>query len=234
MSLRWLLAIALVVAPLAGCRCTGNGIEFGPAPAKVDNPAAVPATIDELRARARPPDVVAKVTTETVTFDNDGHANCGHAGVACLLVLLLPKGKSAQTFQYGELREKGELVFDGTYSEKGALFAARLHDKGRVRVVERRYAQRLRRELLVVTGELTGDAGEPKPVSVLDQIDVLPQYLDAIADAQQKSALSTALTVGELARVITPVDHPRALASVRADKRMNSKTLENAAETFAR
>src|SRR5258706_16118693 len=103
------LVRVLLLLLLPACRCTtttdadGNKVTHltldGVEPTRRDSFVDAPTTLEALRKRSKPSDVVAEVRTVTVDWDNMSTgtdeakvANCGHAGIACALVLLLPRG----------------------------------------------------------------------------------------------------------------------------------------------
>lgn len=224
----WLFALLALPA----CRCTATP------PAAARRLVDVPITVDEVRQQARPPEITVEVKTVTHEWDSASDGNCGHAGIACALVLLMPRGTGRTVYQTATLREQRSLTDEATFSERGELIVARaIAPTGRVRVIEPVHATRLGRDLVVVTREGSvrsdGKATPLRRASLLAQIDLLPAYLDALVEDQRSSALKQHLTLGEMARLFSDEDRARARAAIEADARLSAALKTSAREQLA-
>jgi hypothetical protein len=198
--------VAVATTPLLeGCRCAtvrdesgrkvtriGFGEPRASAPAKLAKapPVNAPTTLDAVRAKGKEPGLVAQIDPVTIHWDTTGQvANCGHAGPACLLVMLLPRGKGSETYHKATITRAGREVYQGTFGEDGTFRAARVEEGDTVRYLKRIDAGRPRRSFVVTARQAPlapdGKEGEPRPVSILDQVDLGPEYLDQLVEDQK-------------------------------------------------
>ncbi len=228
----------LMLLCLPACKCTtatdadGNKVTHvtlpGMEPIKREVHVEAPVTVDAVRARNKPPEVVAEVRPVTVTWDSSSAtANCGHAGIACALVLLLPKGSGSSTYQQASITDHGKLTYEATFTTGGEFENARIVDGTRVRYVELLRAGAISRELIVVTKEATvaadGKESEARPVSILSQVDLGPAYLKAMVRDQTHSRLRIGLTLNEMKRIVSPEDAQKLARIMVASELLDDK-----------
>jgi hypothetical protein len=228
------VAGALVLVSLSACTCTSTTDSSGSEshiqltePIKrgiyVDLPTTVPAVL----ARSRPPDVIGEVHWVTIKWEASKVSKSGtcHAGVVCVLALLLPSstGSGSETHQQASITDHGKVIYEATFSASNDFETARLVDGTKVRYVEVVHASSINRELIVVTREATLDGdheSEWKQPSLLSQVDVGPDYLAALLRNQQhgkhkpgglgesfaRHEAKAQITLNEMRRVLSPED----------------------------
>jgi len=249
-------ALAFAALPLLeGCRCTtvrhepgrkvtriGFGKPTGSAAAKLAEAAPVnaPTTLDAVRAKGQEPGLTAQVEPVTITWDTTGKVpNCGRAGPACLLVMLLPRGKGSETYHKATITRDGREVYQGTFNEDGTFRAARVEEGDKVRYLKRIDGGRPRRAFVVEARRAPlapdGKEGEARPVSVLDQVDLGPEYLEqlvrdqkhhshragGLGDKMAQREAKARFTFAEMVNVLGPDDARRLLQQYLAGGRLN-------------
>ena len=138
----------------------------------------VPSTVAEVRLRY--PGAVVETKHEKSEEIRGG--NCGHAGVACALLLLLPS--RPPEYDLVVASEGGAPVFEATFEGEKRLLSARVRAGKAVRYVSRR--RFLTHDILVEAEHADiasdGKEGPRRPTPILSQIDLRPLYLGAMSD----------------------------------------------------
>jgi hypothetical protein len=231
--IRWALVVAL------GCR-----MEVVEAP--IDRVVDAPITLDEVRARAKPPDVVVDIQTETVHYAPQAAGGC-HAAAVCALVVvleLLPHHDEPRDVQYqhATIRDHGVLVYDAIF-EAGNFDGAWLRDRQRARLVNKVYAAGKWRLVEVGTAAIgpDGQPGELTRSPLLRQIDLAPAYLaqliadqkhhehepGSVGEAFARGEAKARITIAEMKRVLTP-DEAKVLARAwQSEPRLEAKVKEH-------
>jgi hypothetical protein len=233
---RWVWVVAV-----AGCvRCVSVD-------APIERVVDAPITIDEVRARAKPPEVIADIESETVHVvpDKAGAGAC-HAAAVCALVLvleLLPKRDQPYdvVYQRATIRDRGVLTYEAVF-ENSAFQGAWLRDEKRARLVNTITAAGKQR-LVEIGSAPIGPDGKPGELTrspLLPQVDLGPVYLaQLIADQQHgehepggvgerfaKAEAKAQLTIAEMARVLTPEEGAALARAWQAEPRLNAKVKE--------
>ena len=135
--MRWWPAILVL---WCGCRC----VHFEERETPLERIVAAPVTLDEIRAAARPPDVVVEVREETVHRAPGGGA-CSHAAVCALAIVLDPiLDDRDELYQIATLTDHGVVTYRGIF-RNGFFQGAWLRDGDRARMVDVVDASALRR-----------------------------------------------------------------------------------------
>lgn len=218
-SLRWVCALVLA----QGCRAPAHGT--------VESFVRdVPTTLDAVKALARPPAVTVDVAKESIVRGENGSANCGHAGAACLAILLLPweweGAKDDPTV--ATVTRGGAVEYQGVFSSDGEFRHARVVDGSSVRFIARKTIARLRRKMIVEVGRAPSATSAMVPTRILPQAPALADaFLAALVDegrshfAGKPDGLtdSTKGTIGQMYEVLGKEDADQlARAFLKSDR----------------
>lgn len=166
------LGAVLVVGASACCvRCTPEQKSY------VD----VPAKLDEVKARARPPDVVVTVERRT---ERAGGGPC-HSG-ACVILVPFLVWEAVFPDRYDEVSvTEGDVVtFHGLYTTSGDLLSARTKTDTGWRELMSLELPELGQRAIIERAKVTTlpDGGEARsPTTIQSQLDVITQYRAALA-----------------------------------------------------
>ncbi|MBM4783129.1 MAG: hypothetical protein GQE15_36085 [Archangiaceae bacterium] len=153
----------------------------------------VPATLDAVKKRAKPPEVV--VTVERNTRPTSGGGGCGHSA-ACVIILpfLLYSAVFPDKFDEVSVIENGVETFHGLYSTSGDLLSARAKTETGWRELVQLDLPELGQRAIVEAAKVTKneDGGETKtPTTIQSQVDLVAQYREKLAkkEGKQRGAL---------------------------------------------
>lgn len=234
-----LTAVAALATSLGGCTIKTRSDDSGQkttslrwggsaAPSPIERYVDVPTELEALRKLADSPGTRVVVEPVTVRYDSSGKvANCGHAGLACALILLLPEGKGEEKFQRAHVEVDGQRTWEGTFSSEGEFRAARVVQGTQVRYLQLIAAGHIGRRLVVEVARATlgadGTEGERAPVSILAQVDLsgawTPQLLKDQEHGEHKpGGLGAKLAARETKARFTLAEIKRVLGVVEARK----------------
>lgn len=180
-----LLAVSAMTFVLSACcfRCAPEQKSY------VD----VPATLGEVKKRAKPPEVV--VTVERNTRPTSGGGGCGHSA-ACVIILpfLLYSAVFPDKFDEVSVTEGGVETFHGLYSTSGDLLSARAKTETGWRELVQLDLPELGQRAIVEAAKVTTgpDGGETRvPTTIQSQVDLVAQYREKLAkkEGKQRGAL---------------------------------------------
>lgn len=143
----------------------------------------VPATLDAVKKRAKPPEVV--VTVERNTRPSGGGGGCGHSA-ACVIILpfLLYSAVFPEKYDEVTVTESGVITFHGLYSTSGDLLSARSKTETGWRELVQLDLPELGQRAIVEAAKVTvtDDGGETKtPTTIQSQVDLVAQYRAKLA-----------------------------------------------------
>lgn len=162
----------------------------------------VPATLDAVKKRAKPPEVVVKV--ERNTRSSGGGGGCGHSA-ACVIILpfLLYSAVFPEKFDEVTVTESGVVTFHGLYSTSGDLLSARAKTETGWRELVQLDLPELGQRAIVEAAKVTvtDDGGETKtPTTIQSQVDLVAQYRAKLAT---KEGSKRADLIAEAARSLS-------------------------------
>lgn len=186
MGRHWFVVLAAVVG-LGGC-CES---------APTVNPAGIPNTLDEVRARHAPPEVVVTVERKTRSRGS-GAGGCGHSPV-CIILLpaLLINEAFPEKWDEATVEEGNTRVFFGRFETGGQLLSATTWTVDTVRKYDALDLKALGRRLVIESGSAPyadGKAGTFTRRSIQEQVDLVALYKARLAktkNTKQRVALAT-------------------------------------------
>ena len=210
----------------------------------LDRVVDAPITLDEVRARAKPPDVVVEIRTEKVHYEPSAGGGACHAGPVCVLALLLPKDDKPRDveFQIATIRDHGRLMYEASF-EAQAFRGGWLRDDKRARLIDKIYAAGRPRLVEVGSAPVNPDGtlGEVTRSPILPQIDLAKLYLaqliedqkhhkheeGGVGEAWAKNEAKALRTIGEMANVLTPDEAAGLGRAWQNEPRLNAKVKEH-------
>lgn len=170
-----LMLVAFTSLVLASCclRCSPEQKSY------VD----VPAKLEDVKRRERPPDVVVNV--ERKLNASGGGGGCGHSA-ACVILLPLIVYELAFPSKYDEVTvtEKGATTFHGLYSTSGDLLSARTKTDDGWRELAQLELPELGQRAIIERAKVVTllDGGEARtPTTIQSQVDLIAQYRALLA-----------------------------------------------------
>ncbi len=182
------LALLMIALTLSGCCCGSCG-------KKAENLVAeAPATIDDAKKRAKPPEVTVDV--ERITRGSGGGGACHSAVCLIILPVLLFEAIFPEKYDVVTVKDHGVEVFSGTYKTSGALLNGVVHlEGGERKEVLALTLHALDKALIVQTARVKPgpDGGTTRvPTSLQSQHDFIADYrkaLEAEPDDDKRGAL---------------------------------------------
>lgn len=242
--MRWWSAILVL---WCACRC----VQVRERETPLERIVAAPVTLDEVRAAARPPDLVAEIREETVHRERGGGA-CNHAAVCALAIALDPIiDERDEVYAIATLTERGIVTYRGIFRD-GYFEGAWLRDGDRARLIDVVDAHALRRSFVLEVGTARlaadGEPGEVTPSSRLAQVDLGPAYLARlIADQRHHrhepgSPGATAATlewrasttISEMSRVLSAADAAQLARAWQSEPRLNDRVRQRLRDELLR
>ncbi len=143
----------------------------------------VPATLDEVKKRAKPPEVVVAVERRTRT--SGGGGGCGHSAACLILVpFLLYEAAFPEKFDEVTVTENGVETFHGLYSTSGDVLSARVKTETGWRELAQLDLPELGQRAIVESAKVTtgADGKETKTMTTIQsQVDLIAQYRATLA-----------------------------------------------------